>query len=239
MLPAARNGRALPVIHAVTNDEIVGRAGFVARARAVMQALGARGALQLRAPHLAKTDAGALLALAKELAAEQEASGAWLVINDRVDIALIARARGIQLAGTSMDPADVSRVIVAALDRRNLDEAEAPCVGASAHSLEEGIAARLGGASWAVVSHVLAHNAATADAADQSERRNGPALLQQLIRHSGLPIVAIGGIVPQHVTPLRQLGAHGVAAIRGIWDADNAGRAAIEYLSAYDSPVGG
>jgi thiamine monophosphate synthase len=51
--------------------------------------------------------------------------------------------------------------------------------------------------------------------------------------------VAIGGIVPQHVAPLRRLGARGVAAIRGIWDADHSERAVIDYLSAYESGVGG
>jgi thiamine-phosphate diphosphorylase len=226
-------------VHAVTNDDIVGRTAFLTRGRDVMHALGARGALQLRAPRLAQADPGALLELAKALAAEQEPSGAWLVINDRVDIALMAGARGIQLAGTSMEPADAARVIVAALERNVADEATAPCVGASAHTLEEGIAARIGGASWAVVSHVLTRGRAPADAADRADASGGPALLQQLARHSGLPIVAIGGIVPQHIAPLRQLGAHGIAAIRGIWDAENAGHAAADYLSAYDAQVGG
>ena len=233
------NGQTVPIVHAVTNDEIVGRAGFLDRARQVMQALGARGALQLRAPRLSQSDPGALLELAKALAAEQVPTGAWLVITDRVDVALLAGARGVQLAGTSMEPADAARAIVAALERDATDEASAPCVGASAHTLEEGISARLGGAHWAVVSHVLTRGRAPADVADRSDVSSGPALLQQLARHSGLPIVAIGGIVPQHIAPLRQLGAHGIAAIRGIWDAENAGHAAADYLSAYDAQVGG
>jgi thiamine monophosphate synthase len=136
-----------------------------------------------------------------------------------------------------MEPADVSRVIVAALERSGSSSVDEPCIGASAHSLEEGIAARLGGASWAVVSHVLAHGAAPAETVGR-DGTSGPALLRRLAQHSGIPIVAIGGIVPQHVAPLRKLGAHGVAAIRGIWDAENAGRAATDYLSAYDTEVG-
>jgi thiamine monophosphate synthase len=63
-------------------------------------------------------------------------------------------------------------------------------------------------------------------------------LLERLVRFSGLPIVVIGGIVPQHVAPLRRLGVRGVAAIRGIWDADDSERAVTDYLSAYDSEVG-
>jgi thiamine-phosphate pyrophosphorylase len=58
------------------------------------------------------------------------------------------------------------------------------------------------------------------------------------VRYSGIPIVAIGGIAPQHVAPLRRIGVHGIAAIRGIWDADDSERAISDYLSAYDSEVG-
>jgi thiamine monophosphate synthase len=84
---------------------------------------------------------------------------------------------------------------------------------------------------------------ASHESADESEAHElpsggGPALLERLVRYSGIPIVAIGGIVPQHVAPLRRLGVRGVAAIRGIWDADHSERAVIDYLSAYDSEVG-
>ena len=240
--------RPVPIVHAVTNDEIVRRPGFMDRARDVMRALGERGALQLRAPRFAASDAASFLSMARSLAAVQAETSAWLVINDRVDVALIVGARGIQLSGTSLEPTDASRVIVQVRDRRvhNTTLGEAPGVGASVHSLEEGIAARLGGANWAVVSHVLARRNGAAHEAPASEGPRhahesgnaGVTLLQQLVRHSGLPIVAIGGIVPQHVTPLRKLGVHGVAAIRGIWDAENASHSATDYLSAYDSEVG-
>ena len=206
-----------------------------------MTALGARGAIQLRAPQLALHAGGALLAIARELADEQERSGAWLIVNDRVDIALIAGARGIQLAGQSMEVADTCRVATS----RHLG-AE-PAVGASVHSLEEAIAARLAGARWGVTGHLFRHVGAHAAAHSASHHPGdmetaipeGMALLDQLVRFSGIPIVVIGGIVPHHVLPLRKLGVQGVAAIRGIWDADNAERAAADYLSAYDAQVGG
>jgi thiamine monophosphate synthase len=103
--------------------------------------------------------------------------------------------------------------------------------------LEEGIAARLGGASWAVASDVLVPHA-NQSTKQPSASDSGPALLQRLVRYAGLPIVAIGGVLPQHVAPLRRVGVHGVAAIRGIWDVDHPERAIIDYLSAYDSEVG-
>jgi thiamine-phosphate diphosphorylase len=240
--PSANAPQAIPVVHAVTTDDIVRRPTFLEQARAVMAALGARGAIQLRAPYLAGHAGGELLALARELATEQERTGAWVVVNDRVDIALMAGARGVQLAGQSMDVADACRIAA------NRHLGAEPRVGASVHSLEEAIAARLAGAGWAVTGHLFRHVGARASvdsisrhagAEKDAAMADGMTLLDQLVRFGGFPIVAIGGIVPQHVLPLRKLGVHGVAAIRGIWDADDAGRAASDYLSAYDAQVGG
>lgn len=207
----------LPVLHAVTNDEIVSRAHFIDRARAVMRAMGPRGALQLRAARLARDKPAHFLELALTLVEEQERTGAWLVINDRVDVALIACARGVQLTRYSLDVPDAMQVVLKTTAPGGLP---ACAIGASVHSLEEGIAARLAGAAWGVVS-----------------RDDGGALLEQLVRYSGIPIVTIGGVVPEHVATLRRAGALGVAAIRGIWDVEHSERAVLDYLSGYDSEV--
>jgi thiamine-phosphate diphosphorylase len=222
----------VPVLHAVTNDEIVARSDFISRARSVMRAMGARGALQLRAPRMSVDRSAEFLELALTLVEEQERGGAWLVINDRVDVALMACARGVQLTSTSLEVPDAQQVLAKVATRlaREVDCA----VGASVHSLEEAIGARVAGASWGVVSDVLT----THEGADSATGDCGPALLERLVRYSGIPIVAIGGIVPQHVAPLRRAGVHGIAAIRGIWDVDHSERAVIDYLSAYDSEVG-
>ena len=229
----------LPVLHAVTNDEIVGRPSFLDRARAVMRAMGSRGALQLRAPRMAKDRAARFLELGLTLAEEQERTGAWLAINDRVDVAVIVCARAVQLTRNSLEVSDVLQVLMKSGAQCNGD---ATCaIGASVHSLEEAIAARLAGASWGVVSDVFApHAPSNAESTSSYESRDeaGPALLERLVRFSGIPIITIGGIVPQHVSHLRRTGVYGVAAIRGIWDVDHSERAVLDYLSAYDSEVG-
>ena len=56
----------VPVVHAVTNDEVVARADFIDVACAVMRVLGARGALHLRAH---KITGARFQALAEGLAA--------------------------------------------------------------------------------------------------------------------------------------------------------------------------
>ncbi|MDB4913124.1 MAG: hypothetical protein JWM95_768, partial [Gemmatimonadetes bacterium] len=42
----------VPVVHAITTDEVIGRPDFIDVACAVMRVLGARGALHLRASRL-------------------------------------------------------------------------------------------------------------------------------------------------------------------------------------------
>src|SRR5581483_4253186 len=152
----------------------------------------------------------------------QERWGAWLVVNDRIDLALAAGARGVQLTSRSIDVRDARRI------------APAPtlALGASVHSPEEAAAAAAGGASWVVTGHVFA----TPSHPDTPGR--GVELVRRIAPAAGIPCIAIGGIRPEHVAALRGAGAHGVAAIRGIWDARDAERAAIDYLSGYEHPSG-
>src|SRR5688572_998250 len=131
----------IPAIHAVTTDEIVARPDFAQRAAGVMHALGERGAVQLRAP---RTSGAKLYAIACELAELQETTGAWLVVTDRVDVALATRARGVQLTSRSIGVADA------------LDVAPALAIGASAHSLGEARAACDARATWLVVGQLTA-----------------------------------------------------------------------------------
>ena len=211
--PAAAPASTLPVIHAVTSDEIVMRADFIDTACAVMAAFGARGALHLRAGRIS---AARLQALAAGLEAAQAVTGAWLVVNDRVDLALASRARGAQLTSRSLRVADARR---AAPDL---------ALGASVHSLEEARAAASEGATWLVAGHVFA------TATHPREEGRGLPFLRAVTQAVSIPVIAIGGVRPEHCRVLRDSGAYGLAVIRGIWDAPNAERAASDYLSAYD-----
>ena len=218
-LPVSVEGRALkiPVVHAVTSDEIVARADFLDVACAVMSALGSRGALHLRA---GRATAARLQGLAAGLEAAQAVTGAWLVVNDRLDLALACRARGAQLTSRSLRVADARRA------------APALAVGASVHSLAEARAAAEEGASWLVAGHVFA------TATHPGDEGRGLPFVRAIAAVVDVPIVAIGGVKPEHCAVLRQAGAYGLAVIRGIWDAANAERAASDYLSAYDDAAG-
>jgi thiamine-phosphate diphosphorylase len=211
--PARPLAPAVPLIHAVTSDEIVARPDFIDEACAVMRILGPRGAVHLRAPRLT---AARLFALGEALAVAQKLTGAWLVVNDRVDIALAVGARGAQLTSRSLLVDDARRA------------ATALALGASVHGLDDGRAAAAAGADWLVAARILSK----VPAADPAH--GGMELVEQLATVTAIPVIAIGGMLPGHCRALRLAGVHGVAVIRGIWDAPNAERAAGDYLSCYD-----
>lgn len=210
------NGRiTVPFVHVVTTDDVIARAGFAATAAAIMARLAGRGALHLRAP---RTPGAKQYALATELAAVAQATGCWLLVNDRADVALAAGATGVQLTSRSIGVGDV-RALSAELR-----------VGASVHSPEDASIAATEGADWVVAGHVfdtLSH---------AGDPGRGLGFLEN-VAACGLPTIAIGGIVPTHLPLLLRHGAHGVAVIRGVWDAENAERAAAEYLSAHENAL--
>ena len=200
----------IPVVHAVTTDEIVNRPDFIDVACGIMRALGARGALHLRTNRL---PGGRLHSLAEGLAAVQSLTGAWLIVNDRVDVALASGARGAQLTSRSLATSDARKV------------APALAIGASVHDAEEGRSAIAARADWLVVPRMPTAKAGETGAGGW---------VTTLARATSVPIIAIGGVRVGHVAALREQGMHGVAVIRGIWDASNAEQAASDYLSAYD-----
>ena len=203
-----------PPIHAVTNDAILSRPEFFEVAVRVMCALGERGALQLRTRWL---PAARLHELAVALGEAQRSTGCWVVVHDRVDIALSSGARGAQLTSRSLT-IEQSRVVAPQLP-----------IGASVHSVDEAVEAARSGAAWVVAGHVYE----TPSHPGQPGR--GAALVRAITAATPIPCIAIGGIRAEHLPELRAAGAHGVAVIRGIWNASDAERAATDYVSAYES----
>lgn len=207
----------IPAIHAVTDDLILAHPEFTARARGVMQALGARGAVHLRSRYLT---AAQVYALALALGDAQEGTGCWLVVNERLDVALAARTHGAQLTSHSLSVADARLVAV-----------EFP-LGASVHSAADAVAAEREGADWVVVGHIYATRS------HEGIAGRGVGLVAAVAHQTTLPCIAIGGVRPAHVGTLRDAGAFGVAAISGIWGAPSAESAASDYLSRYDGARG-
>jgi thiamine-phosphate diphosphorylase len=203
----------VPPVHAVTDARILGMPGFVEHASAILRALRSGVAIHLRGREVA---ASRLYELARVLAPLQAETDGWLVVNDRVDVAMACAARGVQLAGHSMSADDVR------------DIAPALAVGASVHSGDaaRSLAASHGRPDWLVAGNVFE------TPSHPGRMGRGISLVRDVVA-AGIPVIAIGGIQPGHAAQLRAAGARGVATIRGIWDAEEPAEAAAQYLWAY------
>lgn len=166
-----------------------------------MRTLGPIGAVQLRSSEISGRR---FHELASALAALQDETKCWLIINDRVDIAVSVGARGIQLASHSLRVHEAREVT-----------AEIP-IGISIHSVDEATAAQANGAAWVVAGTVF-----ETPTHDHQPGARIPFIVD--VAHAvKIPIIAIGGIEPHHVELLKTAGAYGIATIRGVgWDAQS------------------
>ncbi|WP_423798518.1 thiazole tautomerase TenI [Neobacillus sp. SAB-20_R2A] len=137
-----------------------------------------------------------------------------IVINDRVDVAIVAKALGVQLAYHSLDTACV---------KEHFPQLR---VGTSIHSYEEGKNAKENGADFVLYGHVFP---------SQSKPGKTPKGLEELTRLSQLniPVIAIGGITPENTEEVLQAGATGIAVMSGVLDARDPLLAVKSYIHAF------
>jgi thiamine-phosphate pyrophosphorylase len=172
-----------------------------------------RVAVQLRRRDLA---AGALYELARALRAVTRAHGAWLLVNDRVDVALAAGADGVQLPEGGLAPG-LARGLLGT----------AACIGASRHDASGIAAAR--DASFVLVSPVFA--------VPGKGEPLGLDGLRRLVAASPRPVYALGGLDCRHVAGLLSTGARGLATIRAVWDAPDPAAALADLVFAFPAQV--
>jgi thiazole tautomerase (transcriptional regulator TenI) len=204
--PSSLPLKDVPTVHAVTDPASLASPGFAIKAAEVLHALGPNGAVHLRGHGIPGAE---LWRLALALVPAQQASGGWLIVNDRLDVARAAGARGGQLGQHALLLRDAQ---LAAPQLR---------LGVSVHSAPEAQAAA--DADWWLAGHIYP------TASHPGAAPRGTALLHELAP-LGVPVIAIGGITPANAHEARAAGAHGVAAISGIWGATDPARAATEYL---------
>jgi thiamine-phosphate pyrophosphorylase len=166
-------------------------------------------AVEVREKDLSVTE---LAALCRRVRALRPAP--FLIVNDRVDVALAVGAHGVQRTHASL-AVDELRVVA---DKRVR-------VGASVHSLEDARDAAARGADWLFFGPVYD---------TPSKRRYGApqglAALERVASAVAVPVVAIGGITPDRVADVRRTGARGVAVISAILFADDPGAATKRFL---------
>ncbi len=160
--------------------------------------------LQLREKDL---DGRELLRLARELRALTKSYGAGLIINDRVDVALLVDADGVHLGQNSFSPRQV----------RHLTGDER-LIGVSTHSLKEALVAEKEGADFITLGPVYF---------TQSKAGYGDPVgldtLKEVTEKVKVPVFAIGGIKADRVGEIRSAGAKGAALIGEVMESTHAG----------------
>lgn len=190
-------------------------------AETVAQAVaGGVTAVQIREKH---ADGGDFLRTVTEVAAVLPEHVA-LIVNDRVDVFLAARAAGLRVSGVHVGQSDLPPAAVRALIGPHA------VLGLSAATPDE---LRAAARDPAAVHHVgigALHATRTKSDAPPSLGHDGFA---RLARSSELPAVAIGGVNPADVPHLRLAGAAGAAVVSGICAAEDPRAAARAYALAW------
>lgn len=216
---ADRGPGRVPRLHAVVPDAVADRPGFGAAAEGLQEAAGAELALHLR---LREADDRRLFELAGKLADRARATGGWCVVNGRVDVALAAGAQGVQLGAGALPAREARRLMGPGV-----------ALGVSAHGPAEARRAARAGANLVLLGTIFP--------TPSHPGRPGAGLARvAACRDAGPPLIAIGGITPARARAALGAGARGVAALRGIWEADDPTAAADRYLEALGTrPRGG
>jgi len=200
---------ALPRLHAITDERVARRKDLPDVARLLARAGGERLAFHARGRELSGLEH---FELAGRLAAYPPSR---LFVNDRLDVALAVGATGVQLGHTSL-----------AIDEARRLAAEW-WIGKSVHDLAEAEAAHAAGADYLLVGPVFP-TPTHPDRAPMGAARFGA------IARLGIPAIAIGGISTDRIAAVKDAGAHGVAAIRALWDAADPAEAVCRLLEEWE-----
>lgn len=158
---------------------------------------------------------GELYALAVRLAEMVKGAGAIFIVNDHLDIALLAGADGVHLGADDLPLADARRL------------APPPfLIGASANTPETARAAVAGGADY------IGCGPAFATPVKAEKAAIGPTGVARVVAAVDVPVFAIGGVNASNVGELVAAGVRRACVIRGLSQAADPEQAAREIKEA-------
>lgn len=131
---------------------------------------------------------------------------ARILVNDRLDIAIAEQAVGIHLGENSLPVGNVRAWL---RSRSSSPATENFLVGVSCHSKESAVSAARDGADYLFFGPIFATPAKAAYGAPQGLQR-----LAEVCSSVSIPVLAIGGIIPDSAPACLAAGAAGIAAIR-------------------------
>ncbi|RME06543.1 MAG: thiamine phosphate synthase [Deltaproteobacteria bacterium] len=145
-------------------------------------------------------DSARFLAMARRLRPLTRRHGVRLVVNDRVDIAVLSEADGVHLGQRDL-PIEAARRILG----------EGRLVGLSTHDEAEAREAERKGADYIGFGPIYPTRTKRDTAPVQGCER-----LSRIASLVSIPVVAIGGILPERVPEVLGAGAHAAAMISGL-----------------------
>ncbi|MBN9060112.1 MULTISPECIES: thiamine phosphate synthase [Kaistia] len=195
-------------LYLVTDEDLAGPRGVVETVRAAID-----GGVTLVQHRFKQGSTRDFVATASALVDLLRPRGIPLIINDRVDVALAVDADGVHVGQSDMRVAKVRELI--GPDR---------ILGLSAAQMHELTPEELGPIDYLGVGPVFA----------TSTKPNAPdpigfEHLGRVKRTVGLPVVAIGGLKPEHVEPTLAAGADGLAIVSAIIAAEDPAAAARDF----------
>lgn len=202
----------VPHLHVLTRDDT-----RVDHVRAVVAA----GAPLLQVRLKAAGDREALERVRDVLDVTRPA-GATCLVDDRVDVTVAADADGVHLGADDL-PVSAARALVDGDGRHRL-------VGGTAREPATAIALAAEGADYLGVGPCYPTTSKTG-----LPTPGGPERIAAVAAAVDVPVIAIGGVTAARVPELLAAGAHGIAVIGAVWDADDPGSATTELLQALDS----
>jgi thiamine-phosphate diphosphorylase len=137
--------------------------------------------------------------LATSLSAVAGHSGAWCVVNGRIDVAITAGAHAVQLGYGALS-VPLARSLLAGR----------AWVGASVHTSDEAHARAAEGADYLIAGTVFR-------TATHPEREASGLDLVRSCASCGIPVVGIGGIDRANAAAVLRAGAIGVAVVGAVW----------------------
>jgi thiamine-phosphate pyrophosphorylase len=139
-----------------------------------------------------------LLALVGRVRAAVAGSGARVLVNDRIDVALAAAVAGVHLPGRAVACSRVRAIVP-----------EGFLIGRSVHTVDEAVSAAAGGGC----DYLMFGSVFESNSKPPGHPVAGIGALARVCASVPLPVLAVGGITLSRVPDVAQAGAAGVAAI--------------------------
>ena len=174
--------------------------------------------IQVREKSMSDRDRLTLLNLVVERA---RAYDAWVVVNDRVDLTILAGADGMHLGQDDLALADARRLFSACGMQDFI-------IGQSVRSMDEALKAQSDGADY------LGCGAVFGTSTKQNAVQVGLGGLAAVAGSVDVPVFGIGGIGLDHLGDVLSAGAFGVAVCSAIVNCPDPARATRDFITAID-----